>query len=167
VNQTERNIKEISIKLIVFLSGLFVIFGIPLLIYTFFWTPDAEKARELIRTTSGYYPPTAAKLLYSKNYWESLDAQKPRSMCFAFQYSQKDLIDFQNHSFPHNNNKKEWYSSSPIPIERGCAKFNSNLTPTELALFNKHFEFFGHLDGATIWVNKSHKIIVFETYLFD
>ena len=166
MTQAEQNIKIIFIRLIYLLSGLFLIFAILFLIYTFFWTPDAKKARNLIRSTSGYYPPTSTKLLYSKNYWESFDGQKPRSMCFVFQYSQKDLMTFQNYNF-FNDNKKTWYLSSPIPVDKGCAKFLSSLDPINLALFNKHFEYFPRLKGATIFVNENKRIVMFEIYLFD
>lgn len=164
MNQAEQNLKKIVIGLIYLLSGLFIIFGVPFLLYTFFWTPDAKKARNLIRSTSGYYLPTSTKLLYSKNYWESLDAKEPRSMCFVFQYSQKDLIALQNYYFL---NKKNQYLSPPIPIDKGCAKFRDSLEPKDLKLFDRGFENFQRLEGATIFVNEKDKIVMFETYLFD
>ena len=167
MDRVEQNLKKIVIGLIYFLSGLFIIFGILFLLYTFFWTPDAKKARNLIRSSSGYYPPVSTKLLYSKNYWESLNGREPRSMCFVFQYSQKDLIALQNYDFPNNNKKETWYSSSPIPLDKGCAKFRDNLNPIDLALFNKRFEYLQRLEGATIFVNEKDKIVMFETYLFD
>lgn len=169
MNQVELIIQKNFIRLISLLSWLFIIFGIPFLIYTFFWTPNAKKARDLIRSTSGYYPPIYTKLLYSKNYWESLNTKEPRSMCFVFQYSQKDLIAFQNHKFLNTkiDEEKIWSSSSPIPRNRGCAKFRATLNPVDLLLFNKHFEYLRNLQGASIFVNENDRLVMFEIYLFD
>lgn len=163
IDRVEKVIKKIVIYS---LSGLFVIFCILFLWYTFFWTPDAKKARNLIRSTSGYYPPISTKLLYSKNYWESLDVKEPRSMCFVFQYSQKDLIALQNYDFS-NNNRKNQYLSSPIPVDKGCAKFRDSLKSEYLALFKKSFADFQRLEGAIIFINERNRIVMFEIYLFD
>ncbi len=166
-HQAEQNITKKITKLLCFFIKLFVIFSIPFLMYTFFWTPDAKKTRSLIRRTSGYYPPISTKLIYSKNYWESLDGREPRSMCFVFQYSQKDLMTLQNYNFLNINEDKIWYLSSPIPANRGCGKFRSSLDPIDLELFNKHFEYLKHLEGSTIFINENDRIVMFELYLFD
>lgn len=156
---------RLSILLIFFSIPLFL--GIGFSFYTFFWTPNDKKARDLIRSTSGYYPPTTSKLLYSKNYWESLDGKEPRSMCFVFRYSQQDIITLQNYDFFYDNNKKESHLHSPVPIDKGCAKFRSRFAPINLTLLNKYFESLRPLEGATIYVNEVERFVMFEIYLFD
>ena len=88
-------------------------------------------------------------------------------MCFVFQYSQKDLIAFQNYNFLNINKEKIGYLSSPIPVDKGCAKFRASLNSIDLALFDKRFEYLQYLKGATIFVNENDRIIMFEIYLFD
>lgn len=153
-------------KLIYFLNVLLAVVGVLFFYYVFFWTPDVKKARNLIRSTSSYYPPISTNLAYSKNYWESPNSKKPRSICFVFEYSQKDLIALQNYNF-HHNDRKNWYKESPIPVNEGCNKFRSNLKPTDLALFKKNYEYFQRLQGVTIFINKHNRLVLFELYLFD
>ncbi len=163
----EQNITKKITKLLCFLIKLLVILSIPFLMYIFLWTPDEKKARSLIRNTSGYYPPISTKLIYSKNYWESLDGREPRSMCFVFQYSPQDLMTLQNYNFPNISEDKIWYLSSPIPTNRGCSKFLSSLDLIDLELFNKRFEYLKHLEGSTIFINANDRIVMFEIYIFD
>lgn len=143
---------------------LFTLFIIFFIYYLYFWTPNIKKTRELIYLTLGYSLPTSSKLIYSKNYWESLDLKEPRSMCFVFKYSQKAWMKFQNRNFPNKDDKQ---ISLPIPIDKGCAKFRSRLQPIDLALLNKRYENIQRLKGGTIFVNENNRVVMFEIYLFD
>jgi hypothetical protein len=163
----EQNIKKIILILISIGGSLFLLIVIPILIYAFLGTPNSEKARSLIRSTSRYYPPISTKSLYSKNYWESIDGREPRSMCFVFKYSEKDFTAFQNHDFSQKNQEKSSYPYSRVPVDKGCNKFRSSLETKDLALFKKHFEYFSRSRGATIFVNDNDRILMFEIYLFD
>ena len=147
------------IKVIVFIILVFVVV---IIIYSSFWIPSTKEARRLVISFFHYSPPIAAKLIFSKNYWASFDYIEPRSICLGFQYSQQDIIDFNNFNFSENNRDDAYYSSYPVADDKGCAKLINSRNNIK-----KHFRYSERLQGGTIFVDVKNKIVIFEIYLFD
>lgn len=85
-------------------------------------------------------------------------------LCFSI--LSKRFNALQNYDFS-NNNRKNQYLSSPIPVNKGCAKFRDSLKSEDFALFEKSYAYFRRLQGATIFINERDRIVMFEIYLFD
>ena len=160
--QTKPIISKIFLNSFKAVGTIFLGFIILIVIYSFLYTPSKKEARKLVISYFHYPLPTSANLIYSKNYWASFDNIEPRSICFGFQYTLQDFINFNNFNFSESNHNDAYHSLYPVANNKSCAKLVASQYQVK-----KHFRYSKRLQGGTIFIDRKNKIVMFEVYFFD
>lgn len=111
----------------------------------------------LIDDITGYEVPTSARLIYARQYSESIGIS---SICAVFSLSETDAEQLTKRFTTSN-------SASSLPVKKGCSKYLKRSRDKNLPSFKKLAFLGNNRKASVVFFDEINKIAMFELYIDD